>query len=281
MTLLTLGQFASFSGATESIIPYGLAKPLRIVEVSPRIPGVLIESALSPGQHVQEGDILGIIDHSVALATVRAAEAAAMRSAEIEQSRHRLAFAEKQFQRYQRIQDGNAIAEVEFDNASAQLKDAQTQLSSALEKRQQAIRNLELEEARLERHNIRAPFQGQVVAVHAVEGSSLTLEDSLLTLIDHRQLELELYLTKTTVETLRIDGTYDLHAMSPVDKTVQARLTFISPVIESSTGTFRTVFLIDNADSKLPAGIRMRLVHATKSTRRSLSASEDAKSNEN
>ncbi|MEO1617723.1 MAG: efflux RND transporter periplasmic adaptor subunit [Planctomycetota bacterium] len=252
------------TSAIDPIIPYGIARPRQHVEVAPRMPGVLVSLHVSPGQSVNAGEIIGVIDDAVAKATVRAALAAAERTAEIEQARHRLDFAERQHQRYELIKHGNAIAEVEYDNAATQLNEARAGLASAIEKQLQAQRNLELEQAKLERHNIRAPFDGQVLKVHRQQGASLSQEDSLVTLVNTRQLQLELYLPRTTVESLRTGQEYNVEAMAPIEKLVSARLQFVSPIIEPGTGSYRSIFLIENPKSSIPAGVKMRFVSSSK-----------------
>ncbi len=257
--LLCFSASLSGTAASESVIPYGLAQPVKQVQVAPRAPGVLIEVLVSAGQFVKQGEVLGVIDNRVAEATVQAARAAAERTAEIEQSRRALEFAKRQHQRYRAVADDEAIATIELDNAAARVAEAEAVLQSALEKQLQARRNLQLEQARLESHNIRAPFSGQVIEVFAQRGAALPQQEALLTLVDTSQLEVELYLSATTVSRLRVGQTYRLQAKAPIDDEIDADLKFISPVIESGTGTFRTVFSIDNTRSRYPAGFAVFL----------------------
>ena len=240
------------------VIPYGLAKPIRQVELAPRTPGVLMQVLVSAGDTVEQNAVLGVIDNHVALATVKAAESAAQRTAEIEQSRRALQFAHRQLSRYRAAQSEEAIAEIEVDNAAARVAEAEAVLESALESKLQAESNLQLEQARLEHHNIRAPFSGLVTKVHTQCGAALPMQGALLTLVDTSQLEVELFLDPQTIKPLQVGEQYVLQAAAPINGPVQATLMFISPIIESGTKSFRTVFLIDNAESKFPAGFAVR-----------------------
>lgn len=252
--ILAISILCAVESLAADIIPYGLARPIKQSDVSPRTPGVLTDILVVPGQFVEQGALLGVIDNHVATATVRAAQAAAERTAEIEQSRRALEFARRQYERYRSGADDDVVAAIELDNAAARVAEAEAVLESALEKRLQAERNLQLEQARLERHNIRAPFTGQVVKMLAQTGAALPQQEALLTLVDSSVLEVELYLRPETVRRLRVGQTYPLRAMTPINDSVEATLDFISPIIESGTKTFRTVFLIDNSESKFPAG---------------------------
>jgi multidrug efflux pump subunit AcrA (membrane-fusion protein) len=128
---------------------------------------------------------------------------------------------------------------------------------------------LELERARLESHNIRAPFRGEVLRLQVQPGTTLTRDDPLATLICVDELRVELYIPLALYGQLRVGEDYPIIAGEPVNRTVTARLEFVAPVIDSATGAFRTVFAVKNEDLKLPAGFAAHLdtQHSTHLTR--------------
>ena len=123
----------------------------------------MVDVLVKRGDQVKKGQILAVMDNRVALAAVNMAEAAADRAAEIEHAKHALVLARSLFARQSSLQDSQAGAEFELEQARAQRDQAEATLASALEVKLQANRNLEFEQSRLEAHNIRAPFDGQVV----------------------------------------------------------------------------------------------------------------------
>ena len=210
------------------------------------------------GEHVETGQILAVMDNRIARAAVHAARAAADRTAEIEHSKHALALARSLFARQSVLQDAQAGAEFELDQARAQRDQAEATLAAALETQLQAKRNLELEELRLESHSIRAPFDGLIVRINATVGTTLTPSDKLLTIVCLDSLEAEMYLPLQLFGELQAGKSYRLWAFAPVNRSVQARLTHVSPMIDPASKTFRCVFTIDNRDHHLPAGFGVR-----------------------
>ncbi len=239
-------------------IPHGIARPGQRATMSAPLQGMLVEVLVEGGEEVSKGEILAVINNRVATAAVNAARAAADRTAEIDHAKHALALARSLFARHNALQDARAGAAFELEQAKAQQDQAQATLAAALEAQLQAKRNLELEQARLEAHSIRAPFDGQIVHVEATVGTTLTPSDKLLTIVCIDSLEAELYVPLELFGELQIGKSYQLWAFAPVNGPVQARLAFASPMIDPASKTFRCVFYIDNRDRQLPAGFGVR-----------------------
>jgi len=240
-------------------IPHGIARPGQRATMSVPLEGVLIEIPIATGAQVRKGEVLAVMDNRIAQSAVKAAEAAADRTAEIDHARHALALAESLAKKHRELQDVNAGAEFEREQATVQRDQAQARLDAALENQLQARRNLELEQARLETHNIRAPFDGQIVHIEATVGTTLKPPDGLLTIVSLDTLEAELHLPLERFAKLRTGRSYRLWAFAPVNAPVHARLDFASPMIDPASKTFRCVFTIDNRDHQLPAGFGVRL----------------------
>ncbi|MEA1951285.1 MAG: efflux RND transporter periplasmic adaptor subunit [Planctomycetota bacterium] len=254
------GNWPSVPGAPASdSIPQGIARPSQRATMSAPLPGVLVEVFVKGGDRVKKGQILAVMDNRVAKAAVNTSRAAVDRKAEIEHARFALKLARSLLARHTALHDAQAGAEFELEQAQAQRDQAQATLDSALEAQLQAKRNLELEESRLEAHNIRAPFDGQIVRVEATVGSTLTPDDKLLTIVCLDTLEAKLYLPLEQFGKLRAGESYRLWAFAPVNRTIQARLSFASPMIDPASKTFRCVFTIDNKERHLPAGFGVRL----------------------
>ena len=226
--------------------------------MSAPLQGILVEVQVKGGDRVKTGQILAVMDNRVAKAAVSAARAAADRTAEVDYSKHALALARSLFARHKALQDAQAGAEFELEQARAQRDQAEATLASALEAQLQAKRSLELEEARLGVHNIRAPFDGEIVRIGATVGTTLTPSDKLLTIVCLDSLEAELHLPLELFGALHPGKSYRLWAFAPVDRPIRARLASASPMIDTASKTFRCLFTIDNRDRQLPAGFGVR-----------------------
>ena len=227
--------------------------------MSAPLQGMLVELLVNNGDRVKKGQVLAVMDNRVAKAAVNTASVAAGRTAQIDHAKHALALARSLFARHTALREAQAGAEFELEQAKAQRDQAEATLASALEAQLQAKRNLDLEKARLEAHDICAPFNGEVVRIEATVGTMLTPKDKLLTIVRLDSIEAELHLPLKLFGKLQVGKSYQLWAFAPVNRPVRARLAFASPVIDTASKTFRCLFTIDNRQRRLPAGFAVRL----------------------
>jgi cobalt-zinc-cadmium efflux system membrane fusion protein len=237
----------------------GVMKPSKQVTVSSPLEGMLMSLLVREGQQVGAGEILAVMDNRVSLASLNLARAAADRKADLQHAREELKLAADLLQRLQALKTANGGSEFELLEAVTRVEQARAMVAREEEAQRHAQCQLELEETRLETHNLRAPFAGQVVQVHAHAGSTLTRDDDLLTILHLDELEAQLHLPLTLYHQLEPGRDYTLLAGSPVNKPIQARLSFVAPTIDAATHTFRVVFTFRNQDQQLPAGFSVQL----------------------
>ncbi len=231
----------------------GIVEPARQVELSFPEERVVQQFRVKEGAQVQAGEILVVMDNREARQAVLGAEAAAERTAVIRRAELELNLADQLLQRLQRLDPGARSAR-ELEEAQARRDQAAASLDLAREEKVQAERRLELERARLESLNVRAPFAGQIVRVDAVSGQTMNRAETLLEMANMERLQCELYLPLQWFGQLEIGGEYSLLAGAPVNRRLNAKLISHSPLIDPATQTFRCVLEIDNHDRQLPAG---------------------------
>lgn len=241
----------------------GVAHPSEQVVISVPVEGVLQKLMVREGSTVEAGDPLAQLNDKVARAAVAAAKHAAHKTAALEHAHHELKLAMLKVDRLESVVGSGAVRALDLDEARARMAQASASVASAQEAQVQAVRNLELEKARLERLTIRAPFDGVVTRVDARAGATLTTQTPLVTLINLNTLRAELFVPVAHFAKLELGEMYDLQAGAPVSRTVGSRLTFVDPVLNSSTGTVRCLFEIANPGKELPAGLSVKLLGKT------------------
>ena len=235
----------------------GIVQPAQHVTLSAPFNGTIIRIAVCEGDPVRKGQVVAVMDDEVAKAAVAVAERAAGRTARIRRARSELQFAQRYLARLTETKDiASAHA---LDQARAAVDAAQSELDLALEQQREAQATLKLEQARLAAHTIRAPFDGQVIRVDAVEGETLSQAEPLLTIVNLDRLEADLHLPVSWFGELRVGMPCLLDSEQPVGHPIEARITVIEPRINAATRTFRCVVEIDNAGHLLPAGFAVRL----------------------
>ncbi len=237
----------------------GIARPSKQVTMASPMEGMLMAMHVVEGQRVKANDVLATIDNHVAQAAVELARAAADRSATLQHAREELKLNESILKRLHELRSANGGSEFELLEACTRVEQSRANVAGEQERQRQSKCQLELELARLESHNIRAPFDGQVVRIYAHPGTTLTRDDDMLTLIRLEELEVDLHISLAYYDQLDVGRSYALIAGPPISTRIEGQLAFVAPTIDSATRTFRTVFTIHNNERKLPAGFAVQL----------------------
>lgn len=232
----------------------GMAMPAKQATLNAPVDGNLAATAVSEGQRVRAGDSLITMDDGVQQAVVRAAELKAGATADLDRAKLELEEARITLDRLIEAQKNRAAQEWEVRRAALQRDIAQVAVVKAGEDRKLAEAELQLEQQRLARFKLTAPWDGIVVRVLVKPGATLSRSDAVLKLVALDQLEAEIYVPAERFSQVKVGQVYALAAGEPVNRDVQAKLKFADPVIDPASQTFRCVFAIDNADLSLPAG---------------------------
>ena len=241
----------------------GVAQPSQQVTISVPVEGVLRQLLVREGARVKAGAPVARLDDRVAKAAVAAATVAARKTSALEHAQQELKLAQIKVDRLESVIDSGAVRTLDLEEARTRLAQASASVASAHEAQLQAVRNLELEQLRLEQLTIRAPFDGTVTRLDSRPGATLTTQTPLLTIVNLTTLRAELFVPVSQFAKLQTDKSYDLQAGAPIAKTISARLVFVDPVLNSSTGTVRCLFEIQNPGNRLPAGLPVTLLGPT------------------
>ena len=120
-----------------------------------------------------------------------------------------------------------------------------------------AAAELKLAEAQREMLTLRAPFDGEVLKIGVKLGNTVDPTEVAVRVADMNRLSVEMHLPLSMFGNVLEGNDYLFRAGSPVQASVAAQATFISKVVEPTSGTFRARFLIDNSAQSLPAGFEV------------------------
>ena len=200
------------------------------------------------------------MDNRIAKTAVQLAQAVAQRTEVVSEAEHEVRFTSRLLERFELAYKEDAVSELELDQARKEAQSAQLQLDQARCQQTEARLQLELETARLEAHNIRSLFDGQVVEITAKVGQSLRRSDPVLTIVDMATFRVELHLPVRWYSRLAVGDQFLLRASEPVNDNVTATLIAVDLRINAPTRTMRFVFTIDNRTLKCPAGYTVTFV---------------------
>lgn len=237
----------------------GIAHPLQVAEISAAADGPLWKLFVAEGDAVASNTVMGLIDNRVALASVMAAQSTADRQAMMEAAKAKVSLADQYLNRIQQAASKKAASGLEVDEAGSRLAEAKAALQEGLESQRDAIARLEIEKARLDTHEIRAPFQGTVIKIYPHLGETVSRGAPIVKIADVTRLRADLYVPLSRAASIRVGEATQLLAELPGQPLLNAKVVFIAPLIDAATQTIRVVVEIENPDKQLPAGFAVRL----------------------
>lgn len=244
------------SASVGDLLP-SIVRPQRDARLSSPIDGTLAEIPVKEGQFVRAGQVVARLDNRVALGSLAVAQAAAARTGTLERARSELRWARRYLDRL--LEAGDAASPHSLDQARGAVDRAAANLKIAEEDHEQALANVELQQARVALYDIRAPFAGTVVKIEATVGESVQRAQPLVRLVNTDRLETDLFLPVSWFGKIKPGQPCRLLAEAPVSSVVPATTVAVEPLIDATTRTFRCRVVIDNRSGKLPAGFAVRM----------------------
>jgi membrane fusion protein (multidrug efflux system) len=201
-----VGTISTYISATANLVPENEVRVL--AEAEGRVTALLVEE----GDRVRAGQLLAELLRDEAEILVNTAQLTAENA--------RMAY-----ERAARMHADKLIAQEEFDKITMDHRIAQQELAEA--------------EWRLEKTQIRAPFDGRVTLRNCTLGQHIRPGDELFTVTDFDPLVARLYLPEKDV--LALDEGREVRITLAADDKVRfrGRILRISPVVDTATGTVK------------------------------------------
>jgi len=302
-----LGNSVEFDTATVSVKGReevslevsGFVVPYRVLNVSPRIPGLITKIGFEVGQKVKKGDVLAQLDDSSYQFDLQQAEAAVQAShshleeaqngaqpEEINQARtavdiakSKLELVSGELERAEML--GDSTTDAEMDQLRSAKKDAEAQVSSLQDKlklieqglRPERMKAIEAEVKQtealvnkakyfLENTKIIAPLDGTVLEKNAEVGEILrpeVLSVSLCKLADMSVMEVEIDVQERELYKIEIGRACEIIPDAYQDKTYAGKIDRLQPMVNRSRGVVRVTLRIDSPDEYLLPDMNVRV----------------------
>ncbi|MHC9419163.1 efflux RND transporter periplasmic adaptor subunit [Sphingomonas citri] len=198
--------------------------------VSAAIGGRIVSLTRNLGQPVGRGDPLAIIESR---------EAAALR-AEIEAAQARSALAQSNLRREQRLFAERVSPEQDLVSA----RTAATEAGIALRLARQQLSATGGGGGALNRIAVRSPISGQVIARSATLGQTVAADAELFRVADLRKATIAMSLVPADAGRVRPGARVEVTAPG---RRQEARVTFVSPVLDETTRLVPVIATVDNA----------------------------------
>ncbi len=220
--------------------------PDRIVQVVPRLPGVVIAVNFEPGQMVKKGQVLAVIESQM-LADLHSQYLAAQR---------RLALARTVYQREKQLWEEKISAKQDYLAAELVLSEAKIAADLAAEKlRAFGVQpKLGLQAKDLTRYEILAPISGLITARSIALGAVLKDDATIFTVADMSTVWTAVTVYPKDLSIVRVGQKTRVKATA-FDVEGEGIVTYITTLIGGQTRTATARVILDNADGRWHPGM--------------------------
>jgi multidrug efflux pump subunit AcrA (membrane-fusion protein) len=95
-----------------------------------------------------------------------------------------------------------------------------------------------------------------VTDIKLLPGEYIYESTPIMTIAQVDPLSVELVLPAEKYRLLKPGDLAELHLLQPMDRTVQARIEVVDPLIDPASDTFRVRLALPNPGNEIPAGVR-------------------------
>lgn len=223
----------------------------RTAQVSPRVPGVLVEVRAQLGERLRAGQVMAIIE-SRELADAKAAHLAA---------RERLELAQSRFEREERLWKQKITAEQDYVEARQALAEARIETRSAdVKLRALGLSHEEMKELATQADrpfaqvSINAPFDGTVIERDAAPGELVTEETALFRIADLQTVWVIANVFEKDMPRLKLRQPASVTVRALPGRSFSGRVTWIADTIDEQTRTLPIRIEVENKDRALKPG---------------------------
>jgi len=229
-----------------SLTASGYVVARRQATVAAEVTGRLVEVRVEEGQKVIEGEVLAVLESTLAKADTDAAIA-------------RAASADADLAEARRILERTRALAKQGYASNATLTDAQARADAALATRNALKSDADRAKAQLERYEIRAPFDGVVVNKSAQPGEIISpvsagggfTRTGICTIVDMASLEIEVDVSEAYIarvsEGQKVEAVLDAYP----DERLPARVIATIPAADRAKATVRVRIGFEKADPRI------------------------------
>ena len=238
-----------------------------LVQVVPRMPGIVTSVTRHVGQQVKKGEILAVIE-SPMLAELRSQYLIAQK---------RLHLAQKTFKREKQLWDEKITAKQDYLTAQEMLGEAETTFNLTSVKLHALGVNPESNHSKkyLTRFEIHAPISGLIISKEIAQGKTLKKDQEIFTIADVSTVWTAITAYPKDLNIVKIGQKASINATA-FNVVGEGEVTYISTLIGEQTRTATVRIELDNKDGKWRPGMFVNAKLVTKEIQVPVAITTDA-----
>lgn len=261
-------QAATAVPTTGSLVASGYVVARRQATVAAEITGRLVEVRFEEGQFVQQGQILAVLDQSIAAAELqmsRNRQAAA--ASNVDASLAELRDAGRALERSRELQQRGFATRADLDRAEARAATARARLEQARANVALAASERSRAALQVSQHLVRAPFSGIVVSKNAQAGEIVSpisagggfTRTGIATLVDVNSLEFEVDVSEQYIAQIRPGQRVEARLNAYPDRVYEGRVIATIPTADRNRSTVRVRVGFDRQDNDILPDMAVRV----------------------
>lgn len=236
-----------------------LILPHDVVELAVPVDGILAQLPVDRGDRVHAHQIVAQLDAAMEEVEIAAALARSGNTSAIASKQARLDFLQAEAARSDELVQRNVAAQRVRDEALMGMEMARADLEEARLAQQIAEIEAQLVQTRLERKTVHSPIAGVVTRRDAAVGEFRAAGAALMTIARTDLLRVEAIVPIMHHPAVALGQRALIRPEPPFEALHEAEITVIDQVFDAATGTFGLVAVLNNAEGKLPAGLRCNM----------------------
>jgi membrane fusion protein, multidrug efflux system len=226
------------------------------VDVKAETVGRLTDFAKQEGDMVRAGEVVARVDQENYRLAVRQAETSVqVAEAGLERSRVLAAHNQSELERARNLMNSGGITDKDLRAAEAAQRDSQAQVLLAQAQLDQAHAALSVAQKRLKDTMILSPVSGAIEKKYVNPGAYVEAPTLVLTVVDNSRLELESPVPSAELGQVRPGQKVTFRINSYPGVAFQGQVVEIGPAVDTSTRSAKLRIRVDNASSRLRAGM--------------------------
>ena len=220
----------------------GTVTSARVAQLSSEVSGLVRQVNVEVGDRVETGAALLELDREIEQLTLAALQASTR------QASAELADAKRRYEDAGVLRKQKSISENEL-----RLLEAEVEVDGAMLKQQQAEERRQ--QARVERHTLRAPFSGVISGRQAETGEWIQPGDAVLTLVAVDSLRIEFRVPQEFFNRINPQSVLSVTLDALPERVFDASIDTVVPVSDSSSRTFLVHATLNASDVKMTPGM--------------------------
>jgi RND family efflux transporter MFP subunit len=235
----------------------GIVEPIKKVNLSLAMDGIIKNIPIKEGKIAKRGSIILSLDDKIKKIEVRRIKTLLDNTTELYYLEKEIRIVKSMYEKSKRLYEKtSSISKNELNNFELKYYSLESRLSKLKNDKEMEKIEYALEKEKLKKYKLRAPFDGIVTKIKLDVGEWGQRGEAIVEFIDSRVCFVETNIKASQVRDIKLNKSYTI-SINRGDSVIQkdGKVTYISPIVDSSSGLVLVKIEFDNSDLEVIPGV--------------------------